>query len=360
MNLLLYFCKLLVRQTGAFMRLKNKDIAQMLGISTTAVSLALNGKPGVSDETRRRVLAIASEDATRAYHDLGEAGAHGQTVILSVHKSSGKIIDDKPFFSNLIESVQQEAMREGCLTALAHYVPGQDLDAYLGYLRGLDADGIIVEATELTHDELLAYKGLGLPMVLVDGYFDLEDIDAVTLDDTTAVLRSFEYAWGKGHRRIGFLAGDAGIQNFEHHRDGFAKGMRNHGLGEKDCPIITLGCTIEEAYRDMVAFLSHRQRGFAMPTCWIAQLDYIAIGAMRALREAGYVIPDDVSMIGYDDIALSAVAEPPLTTTRIDRTDIGLLAMQALSRRMRRPHAPHTVTTVGSRIIERASVRDLS
>lgn len=342
------------------MRLRNKDIAQMLGISTTAVSLALNGKPGVSDETRRRVLAIAREDATRAYHDLGEAEAQGQTVILSVHKTTGKIIDDKPFFTNLIESVQQEAMREGCLIALAHYVPGQDLTAYLSYLRSMKASGIIVEATELTYDELSAYKQLDLPMVLVDGYFDLEDVDAVTLDDTTAVFRAFDYAWSKGHRRIGFIAGDAGIQNFEHHRDGFAKGMRIHGLESSSCPIVTVGCTVETAYEGMRTFLAEPPQGFSMPTCWIAQLDYIAIGAMRALREAGYAIPDDVSMIGYDDVALAAMAEPPLTTTRVDRTDIGLLAMQALARRMRRPGAPHTVTTVGSKLIERASVRDLN
>lgn len=342
------------------MRLRNKDIAEMLGISTTAVSLALNGKPGVSDETRRRVLEIASEDVTRAYHQLGATSPHQQTVILSVHKSTGKIIDDKPFFSNLIESVQQEAMREGYLVALVHYVPGQDLAEYLNYLGGIGAAGIIVEATELTHDELNAYKGLGLPMVLVDGYFDLEDIDAVTLDDTTAVFRAFNYAWEKGHRRIGFLAGDAQIQNFRHHRDGFAKGVRERGLSDKDCPVVTLGCTVDEAYRDMHTLLARKRLPFEMPTCWVAQLDYIAIGAMRALQEAGYAVPDDVSMIGYDDIALGSMVNPPLTTTRIDRHDIGVLAMQALRRRMRNPNASHVVTTVGSRIVERESVRQLA
>jgi DNA-binding LacI/PurR family transcriptional regulator len=97
-----------------------------------------------------------------------------------------------------------------------------------------------------------------------------------------------------------------------------------------------------------------------MPTCWIAQLDYIAIGAMRALQEAGYAVPDDVSMIGYDDIALSTASQPSLTTTRINRSDCGLLAMQALVRRIRYPMAAHTVTTVGSTIVERKSVKTLS
>jgi DNA-binding LacI/PurR family transcriptional regulator len=342
------------------MRLKNKDIAERLGISATAVSLALNGKPGVSDETRRRVLEVVSEDASRAYHELGEPPAAAGTVILSVHKSNGKVINDLPFFSNLIESVQQEAMREGYQVTLAHYVAGQDLDAYIDYLSGLGARALLLEATELTHEDLAAYKSLGIPMVLMDGFFDLEDVDAVTLDDMTAVYRAFEHAWDMGHRRIGFLAGDAEIQNFAHHRDGFAKGIREHGADPASCPVVTVGCTAEESYRDVKALLADKRKPLAGPTCWIAQLDYIAIGALRALEEAGLRVPDDVSLIGYGDIGLAEMVDPPLTTTRINRADCGRLAMRTLAQRIADPDAPHTVTTVGSQLVERRSVRRLT
>lgn len=341
------------------MRLKNKDIAERLGISPTAVSLALNGKPGVSDETRRRVFEIVSEDATHAYRDLGEPPAKAGTIILSVHKSTGKIINDLPFFSNLIESVQQAAMYEGYQVILAHYVPGQDLDAYISYLSGLEACALLLEATELTHEELEAYKALDLPMVLMDGFFDLEDIDAVTLDDMTAVYRAFDYAWSMGHRRIGFLAGDAQIQNFAHHRDGFAKGVREHGADPASCPIVTVGCSAEESYRDVSAMLADKHKPPEGPTCWIAQLDYIAVGALRALSEAKIRVPDDVSLIGYGDIEVVEMTNPPLTTTRINRADCGRLAMRALAFRIAHPEAPHTITTVGSQLVERQSVKRL-
>lgn len=342
------------------MRLRNKDIAERLGISTTAVSLALNGRPGVSEETRRRVFEVVNEDAARAFHDLDVGAGKRGTVILCVHKGTGLIIDDKPFFSSLVESVQQEAMREGYLVSLVHYVPGQDMEAHLAYLRGIGAVGMVLEATELTVEELRRYRELGMPLVLMDGYFDLEPVDAVTLDDMTAVFRAVHYAWDRGHRSVGFLAGTADIQNFRHHRDGYFKAVRELSMGEREAPLVEVGNTIDEAYASVRGFLAAPPEGFVMPTCWVAQMDYLALGAMRALKEAGWRVPEDVSMIGYDDLSLAAVSDPPLTTTRINRGDCGRLAMEALVRRIHAPERElHTVTTVSSRIVERESVRDL-
>ena len=161
------------------MRLKNKDIAQMLGISATAVSLAINGRPGVSAETRRRVLELVNERNVSA---MAEA-RHDRSILLVVHKQTGDVINDLPFFTNLVETVQAEAHRLGFPLTLVHYLPGQDFDEHLGYVRELGADGMVLEATELDEGHLRRYLELGLPIVLLDGYFDLIAVDAVTLDD---------------------------------------------------------------------------------------------------------------------------------------------------------------------------------
>ncbi|WP_085829770.1 LacI family DNA-binding transcriptional regulator [Collinsella vaginalis] len=341
--------------------LKNKDIARILGISATAVSLAVNGRPGVSNETRRRVLELVNE---RNRQSLGEALASTRangSLLLVIHKTTGEVINNLPFFSALIETVQAEAYRLGYPITIAHHLPGQDFEEHLEYLAGLDANGMVLEATELDEPHLRRYLELDLPTVLLDGYFDLVPVSAVTLDDQTSMLRAFAYAADCGHRAIGFLAGTPRINNFIHHLDGFRKGIAEFGDKRAAHPVIELPCQIDAAYRAMAAYLARPPRGFTMPTCFIADLDNIAVGAMRALAEAGVRIPEDVSMIGYGDTVAAKVCRPQLTTTRINLYDSGRLAVQRLADLLAHPERQSATTTfVSSELIERDSVRCLA
>ena len=343
------------------MRLKNKDIAQMLGISVTAVSLAINGKPGVSEDTRRKVLSLVADSSQKALERATAQTDELGNVAFVVHKAHGAVINENQFFSNLVEMVQIEAQSLGFSLTIAHYSPGQDFAAHLEYVRNLGVQGLLLQATELDEDSLREYLSLGLPTVLLDGYFDLIPVTAVTLDDQTSIYRAFAYAVEKGHTNIGFLAGTPRIKNFEHHLDGFWKGVRDFGLADTNHPVIELGCTFEESWRDMKAYLENSPEGFSMPTCFLADLDNIALGAMRALKDAGYSIPDDVSIIGYGNTGVAVISEPPLTTTQIEMHESGRLAMRLLSECMRSPRTSiATTATLSSTLVERSSVRDLN
>ena len=335
------------------MRLKNKDIAQILGISATAVSLAINGRPGVSAETRRKVLELVNERNAATL-----AGARkDRSLLLVVHKQTGDVINDLPFFSNLIETVEAEAHRLGFPLTLVHYLPGQDFDEHLDYVRGLGADGMVLEATELDEEHLNSYLSLGVPTVLLDGYFDLVPVDAVTLDDQTSILRAYAHAAEMGHERIGFLAGTPRINNFEHHLDGFRKGIERFGHGAAAHPVVELPCQLETAYEAMRRFLSNPPAGFTMPTCFLADLDNIAVGAMRAVQDMGYAVPEDVSFIGYGNTSASLVCRPALTSTQINMYDSGRMATQRLADMLDHPerHAV-SITFVSSELVVRDSV----
>ncbi len=348
------------------MRLRNKDIAERLGISVTAVSLAINGRPGVSQETRRKVLEFLSESAQESVRDLNPSAVpvtmnevrHG-TVVLSIHKKHGEVMNDKPFFSNLVESAQIEAQKLGYTVTLAHYVASQGLDEYMNYIRSIGPVGIIVEATEINSDDLAGYQRLGIPLVLIDCSFDLSCVDAVELDNQVSIFREFDYAYRMGHRNIGFLQASTYINNFGHHLDGFMKGIHEYGLEESNHPFVRLGCQVDTAYSDMRSFLSNPPEGFEMPTCFLSDLDYIAIGAMQALKEAGYRIPEDVSVVGYDDVPLSEASDPALTTTRVNRGDAGEVAMRILDERIRVNPDYFLTVQVSSELIVRDSVRKL-
>lgn len=342
------------------MRLKNKDIAEKLGISTTAVSLALNNKPGVSEETRLKVLKLINENAANSYQDLTSKSSAKNLFLLSIHKKHGKIITDKPFFSSLLETIQQEAVSQSFSLILSHYNPGQNIDEYMDYIATLPINGMIILATEMEYEDLSYYDRISVPKVLLDASFDFTKLDSVTLDNQTSILGALSYAYQMGHREIGYLRGNISIRNFEHRFDGYMKGLRMYDLKKYNHPVISLPCSIDGAYQEMKAFLEHPPADFQLPTVFLSDLDNIALGAMQALKEAGYHIPDDISIIGYDDIIASETVEPKLTTVRVNRVDIGKLAVERLLHIIKIPENYYACTQVSSELILRDSVKKLS
>ena len=251
-------------------------------------------------------------------------------------------------------------MKQSYNMILSHYVPEQSLAQYIQYIKGLPISGLILMATEIVEEDLAYYKQLDVPVVLMDGCFDLEELDSVTLDNQTAILRAFRYAVEMGHRQIGYLRSATSINNFSHRLDGFMKAIRDYGLEDENHPIITLPCDVQGAHREMAAFLDHPPKGFKMPTVFLSDLDYIALGAMSALKEHGLRIPEDISIIGYDDVAISTASEPPLTTVRVNHSDIGRFAARILMDRISSPRSCNVSLQVSSQFIIRNSVKNLN
>ena len=338
------------------MRIKNKDIAEALGVSTTTVSLAINNKPGVSEETRRKIMQMISDYADESVRQIGQESSQKRAVLLSIHKKSGVIINDKPFFSELIETIQQEAMKRSFVMNVAHYVPGQNLDEYMQYLSSFNVEGIILLGTELNRDEYERYVALNLPLVLMDASFKTGDVTSVSIDNRDSILREMQYATDLGHRRIGYLKADFPITNFESRYEGFVDAIYKFGLQDVEHPVIELPCTIEGAYREMMRYLAHLPEGFEMPTLFLSDLDYIAVGAMQALKESGYRVPEDVSLIGYDDLTICMVCEPNLASTKVNQLDIGVLSTDLLFRMIEEKRKIAARIYVESEFMARGSV----
>ena len=342
------------------MRIKNKDIAKALGISTTTVSLAINNKPGVSGETRRKVMQMIGEYADESMRQMEHPQTARRAVLLSIHKKSGVIINDKPFFSELIETIQQEAMHRSFILNVAHYVPGQDPDEYFRYLSSFQVEGIILLGTELTEKEYERYLKLGVPVVLMDASFKNKRIASVSLDNRDSILREMQYAVEMGHREIGYLKSSFPITNFDSRFEGFLDGIHRWHLEDAAHPVIELPCSMEESYQKMKEYLEHPPANFRMPTLFLSDLDYIAVGAMRAIREYGYRIPDDLSIIGYDDLNICTICDPPLTSTKVNQLDIGILSTDLLFRMIEEKRDIAAKVYIASELTERSSVRKLN
>ncbi len=330
-------------------KIKNKEIAEILGISPASVSLAINNKPGVSEATRARVLELLGTPPTLP---AKAATSVNDTLLLVIHKKHGKIIIDKPFFSELIESLQTTATEKGYSLELFHYNPTMDLKQFTNSLYTKNASGIILLATEMLTEDLEYYKQLPVPVILLD--------NAITIDNSIAFMNAVKYAYDMGHRSIGYLHSSTYINNFQDRYDGFMNSLRRLALEDENHPMISLPCTIDDAYIKMKEYLQNLPSDFQMPTCFVSDLDYIAIGAMRALYESGFQIPQDISIIGFDDVTACEVCYPRLTTVRVNRTDIGAETIKMLVARIHNPHKYYMKVQISSELIVRDSVRKIN
>ena len=338
------------------MRIKNKDIAKRLNISTSAVSLAINNKPGVSEETRQRVLALLNEESAA---DAQAAFYRNKLPILFViHKKNGKIIVDNRFFSNMLTSIQLESAANGYPLQVEHLLPGQDFNAFFDNLNANSYSGIILLATELNDNDIRRYKSLGKPIVAVAAQFITEDIDYVSMDNHNALFKSVLYAYHHGHRNIGYLQSEVRVTSFHTRYDGFLRAMRAFDLPEATA-VYSLPPTIDGAHHCMQNLLQQKSVRETLPTIFVCEMDSLAIGAMMAFREAGYRIPADISFIGHDDIPECAVFDPPLTTFSVSNNGIGTLAVQRLIHLIGGTDHFYAHTTISPVLKERASVATL-
>ena len=330
--------------------MKNIDIARKLGVSTATVSLALNNKAGVSKQTKMQILELKTRDT---YMSVSPS----PVIQLVIHKKHGKIIDNKPFFANLVSTIQLEAMKYNYKLNVIHYFDGMDTNAFITALSSANVIGNLILATEMDSEDLEMYRKLHTPIVLLDSSFDLESYDSVIINNEDAIFQAVHYLIKKGHNSIGYLRSSVNISNFEHRYDGYRSALRYFGIENNPRPCYFLHCSMEQSYQDMKLIL--QSKNIILPSVFICDLDYIALGAAKALIEAGYRIPNDISIMGFDDIDSCQIFNPPISTIHVNRDNIGSLAVQILQQRITHPDQAITTTRISSRLVERASIDTL-
>lgn len=311
-----------------------KELAHILGLSEAAVSLALNNRPGVSTATRMRVLAAAKEygyDFTRKAVAVRSQG----TVCFAVYKKSGAVVADTPFFAALADGISLACKKRGCDYVIRYIYEDDRLDSQIYSLDSAGFSGIILLATEMDIASVKRFSLLRTPFVLLDSYFETLDYDCILINNTQGAFVATDYLIMKRRAQPGYLHSAYSINNFEERADGFYKAIRKNGLSSSKSVVHRLTPSQEGAYEDMRELLA---AGEEPADCYFADNDIIAIGAARALKEAGYSIPGDVAIVGFDDLPLCDIFDPPLTTVHIPIAVMGETAVDRLINRME--HGP--------------------
>ena len=335
-----------------------RKLAQLLGVSPASVSLALNGKPGVSEETREKILAAALQHGLKPV-SAPAAVRRSSDITLAVYRKHGSICGDTEFFSAVIEGMNAEACRRGFRLHVTYIYSDAWEDRQLEELRRSGAAGCVLLATEMQQEDIQKFDDFPLPLVVLDSFFPGRSGAYVTIDNFEGARMAVRHLLSRGHRRIGHMASAVPISNFSERKQGLLAALSEYP--EATLQSFPVGTTPEQAYSDMSAHLRRRPFNPALyPTAFFADNDIIAVSCIRAFREWGVRIPEDISVIGFDDVPLSCVTSPRLSTVRVEKETLGRLAITLLRDRMDNPAASAPVKlSVGTSLCLRESVHIL-
>jgi LacI family transcriptional regulator len=343
------------------------DIAKAANVSPSAVSLALNNKPGVSGDVRKRILDLARGMGYRSVARQDGKGTNAGIKLLKIAKH-GHIVNERhnAFITEYLEGIEQGAKRHNYTLEVSFFnrTPVEEIvEAELGAGDDKRAGGLIVLGTELSAHELSFFTALPRPMVFIDTYCPLAVFDCVDMDNGDGVFRSIEYFYRMGHRSIGLVKSSYETRNFREREEGFREAMEYFSLPVQEDFVIAVDPAYEQAAADMARFLAAPRQAAgksSFPSAFFCMNDIIAYGCMKALREKGFAIPGDVSVIGFDDLPSSSVTDPPLTSIRVATRQIGERALEKLSERLEGATSgqPEKILVSGTLMI-RGSVKKL-
>lgn len=315
------------------MSVNAKDLARILQVSPSAVSIALNGRPGISPQTRERILGAAAEHGIS--RSRRQAISPVKYINLIIFKKHGRVIGDTPFFSELIESVTTAAAGNDFHIQLSYFYAAQNSAEQLKSINSTGCAGVIFLATEMTEEDLPVLAQIKAPLVVLDNNVEMSGYDCVVINNVPAATQATAYLLNRGHRRIGHLCSSVDIVNFRERREGFLKAVSMFS-DELQSRIITIPVesTSDGAYQDMTHYLARQSE---LPQALFADNDIMAIACIRALKDAGRILPRDLSIIGFDDVPYARVVSPRLTTMHVPRDLMGRHAVTRLYEKISNP-----------------------
>lgn len=307
-----------------------KDIAEATGFSVNTVSRALGSKPNVSPEARKVILDMANRMEYRP-------NKLARSLRLSTTQTIGVIIADvsNPYFGALVKGIEKEARGSG------HNVILFDTDE--DYSREVEAvqvmleeqvAGVILTPTQKKMGSVERLLDARLPFVLVSRRFPDLKTNYVISDDVHGGVLATEHLIALGHRLIGMVNGPLHISSAVERFQGYQQAMHDHQLPVGESFVTTGAVTMQDGYDAVQSLLCQNPR----PTAIFAFSDFVAFGVMKAIREAGLKVPDDISVVGYDDIQFAACLETPLTTVHVPKERLGIEAARVLREQLASEH----------------------
>lgn len=330
-----------------------KELAKKLNLSAAAVSMALNHKPGVSTQTRQAVLEAAEKygyDFTR----IADKNVRQGSIYFIIYKKHGTVVADTPFFSQVSEGIALECRKENYKLKISYFYEEDEetLTRQIEDIRISDCCGIILLGTEMKPEDVRQFLALNFPLVLLDAYFETVPCNCVLINNMQGAYLAAMHLIRTFKKQPGYLRSSYQISNFSERATGFFNAVRSCGMSASKSTVHLLTPSVEGAYADMKEIIKN---GEELARCYFADNDLIAIGAMKAIKEAGLAVPGDVAVAGFDNMPASTVIEPQLSTIHVPKQYLGEAAAKRLIELLDSPAQPAVKIEIATTLVKRGS-----
>lgn len=299
-----------------------RAVAARARVSTATVSRVINGTAKVSSESTERVREAIQ--ALNFYPDIS-----ARTLGSGRSGLYGLIISDitNPYFPELVKAFEDIAVEHGqdVLIANTDY-DSKRMEACVIRMLQRKVDGVAIMTSEMEDRLIHSFSHRKIPMVFMDTPMGLRGVSTVRVDYAAGVNQAVDHLFSFDHQHIAFISGPLSLNSARVRSEAFTKALRQHGLAGEPHLMEEADHRVEGGHAAMLRILKSGKR----PTAVMASNDLTAIGAMGAIHESGLRIPEDISVIGFDDIELSGYTQPALTTVQVPRRELAATAFRSL------------------------------
>lgn len=311
---------------GSMKYITLKMVAERAGVSVNTASRAINNKSDINEETKKKVLKIAQE--------LGYV-RNATAVALRTRKTRtiGVVIADNrnPFYAEVLNGMEEAAREKNYHIILANTQRDyKKEEEAINLLLAKRVDGLLITPVQDRDDDIKNLINANIPFVVVGRDFENIEVDAVYNDEVKGGFLATEYLIKKGHKRIALINGFLHKSPAKGRLEGYKKALNKYRISLDESLISVGDINIEDGYERTKQMLE-KDLNF---TAIFVYNDMMAFGAMQAIKKKGLRIPEDIGLVGYDDIPFSSLISPSLTTIRLKKQDLGSESVELLLSRI--------------------------
>lgn len=345
--------------------MKIDEIAKLANVSKSAVSLALNGKNGVSQKTREKILKIAEEHGYIP-RPIIKADQYFQTnintkILRFVAVTNAGIVSEEfeslPFFMELIKYIDTQSGSSG-YSLMVSSISIECLQEEISRIENEQKSaGILLLGTNLTPEQIKIIADIQPNLVVLDTCFETIDANFVVMNNVFGAYQAGQYLLKLGHRKIGYVESEIRMYNFDMRKKGFIQALTESNLRIDESNYFSISPTTiapQEAFTEKL-----KNRMDHLPTALFCETDYMAISVIKSLTELGIKVPDEISIIGFDNIFESRVITPELTTIHVKKDKIALHSVEKLIRLIENNDEDKIKLLVDTELIVRNSCLEL-
>jgi len=301
-----------------------REIAQLVGVSINTVSRALNDKPDVSQETRKKVVEIARELNYTP-------NAIAQALVQRSTRTIGVILSDisDPFFGEMVKDAEEFFRTQGYSLILCNTQENYRQEKHsIEILINKRVDGILMTPVQKDDENILEITGSGIPVVLLGRHFDRLPVPSVTSNDEQGGYLATRHLIELGHRRILFMNVSPRISSARERLKGYQRALEEAGMDYDGSLLLRSSFDWDDAYQKSKDYFTHQKETTAV----IVFCDILAVNVMKAIMDIGLRVPRQVSLVGFDNIKIGSLLPNPLTTIDPNKKEMVKTASRLLLR----------------------------